>query len=55
LDRRRIDHDDHRKDRRRLHLQLHKGRLPLQSVQLQDLQLLITHSAASAPPGRRLF
>jgi hypothetical protein len=31
---------DPRKDRNGLHLQLHEGRLPLQSLHLQELQLL---------------
>jgi hypothetical protein len=39
-DKRRNDHEDNRKDRSRLQLQLREWRLPLQSVHLQELQLL---------------
>lgn len=35
-----------REDRRRVHLQLHEGRLPLQSLHLQELQLLKPPRAA---------
>ena len=45
-------HGKDRKECARLHLQLHKGRLPLQSLHLQELQLLIREGCRSGRAGR---
>jgi hypothetical protein len=44
------DGKEDREERKGLHLQLHQGRLPLQSLQLQELQLLIPWGRAVARP-----